>query len=412
MADTAGLGQSIYDCIIASDTNTFSDVSVAGEGVVDLNGVAVPLGAPIITDTDGEVACLAKATAEIAADAGTGYNDVAYEAGDTLINIPGLAGPICIPSKDIAAADLIFQPGETYPEGAPDIILSDGSVLTGGNPVPAGELVMFDGDEAACLTKGSGSTPVNTIFIEGEDTPAEMQAVTLPDGTLVNPGDPVPAGWNFSVDPVDGQVLPSKIKQLANVLCEGGATTYLWCDGSRTCVTEEDKTEVIQINDGALAPIVVGAPTGLQGSASRNFTPGKAGTSYQIFGEFTGVFERTGGLNPETTGFGVEIESWWSIDGGVTQNLFLSGGRDVFILQQDGDDPIRTLGEPSHTNFGLIEKQIDPFTLTYGMNLVNNDVLQGQLELNAAHLHIYWRESCCRHFAADGTETDENGNPL
>lgn len=85
----AGDAQALVDLIASCDTNTFAMTGAADSADVDDYGNAYAAGAPLLTDAEGNVICLDKASATVAEAGGSDENGTVYPAGAEVISIPG-----------------------------------------------------------------------------------------------------------------------------------------------------------------------------------------------------------------------------------------------------------------------------------------------------------------------------------
>jgi len=82
----------------------------------------------------------------------------AYTGAEGDVDAAGNPVPPGAPAL-IKATDPFFGPGEVLPEGAPEVELPDGTVISGGDPVPdgfQGYITYNGGDEIYCNAKGGG----------------------------------------------------------------------------------------------------------------------------------------------------------------------------------------------------------------------------------------------------------------
>ena len=218
-------------CIAQSPDNVLqAHTGVAGD--VDAAGDAVPVGATaLINPETGQIYCLNKGDVEIATEPGSfeasDGSTVDYVAGSRLITLDN-GETFCVPPK---ATDPFFGPGETLPltqlDGVtpiPPITLPGGTVLNGGDAVPAdfkGNITYNGGSEIYCNSKTSSDLPlkkkngsdfdpsVDEIIAVGDFSDRPNRTVSLP--LHINPQTGCPEvsldlddclegdgrGWNF-----------------------------------------------------------------------------------------------------------------------------------------------------------------------------------------------------------------------
>ncbi len=424
----------IPEKVIDTDTDTFAVPGFAPAPGTDDYGVAFDAGDQIVTYPNGSVVCIPRKVTDTdtfgvpdTADVpGTDFWGTPYAMGDKIVILPG-GQIVCVPEKVVDTdTDTWAMPGEApedgvdafgvaYSAGDNIVVYPNGAIVCVPDKVVDTDTDTFG---TASLAESAGTDVYGADYDAGDKiiTMANGDIVCVPDKVELPTKSETPIGAENPV--VDVEWLQDKFFFIG---CEDGSEVYEDCIGRRICKNTTPQRINLPFTDGELQPITIDTPFAEDLSAvlaqkTRNITIPKAGSAISVMNEFSFVFERDpGGAFPRTNQSGIDVQPWVSKDGGVTKINLLTGRQDQAALQiqADGRDQITVLGEITHTNFGEIPKcPGGQVTITAGYSLYANGIIEGQIDVNASDFYFDVFPTCCTYFLADGTETDENWEPL